>query len=381
MVINQKRREFMKFNKKDTLEIMKLIVFTLIGIFILYNITTIWNIVLDVVDIMSPFILGAAIAFIINLVMNAFEKRMLKKIKNTSWKRAMAIVMSICLLVLVMVFVLFLIIPEVVAIARELISNMPSYVAFLQDKALELTKTLPEINDYIENINIDNSSIRDSLITLSTNIITVTGNTIIGFFTSFFDVIVAFVFSIYLLFNKEKIKRYTKRVIYAYIKRDRADYIVDIYRLSRDTFRRFLVGQTKEAVILGCLCFFGMLIFDLPYKGSISTLVGITAFIPVFGAWIGGIVGALLILSVSPIKALIFIIFIIVLQQLEGQLIYPRVVGKSINMPSILVMVAITVGGGLFGILGMLIGLPVVAILFTIFNNSVERRSTQKDGV
>lgn len=381
MVINQKRREFMKFNKKDTLEIMKLIVFTLIGIFILYNITTIWNIVLDVVDIMSPFILGAAIAFIINLVMNAFEKRMLKKIKNTSWKRAMAIVMSICLLVLVMVFVLFLIIPEVVAIARELISNMPSYVAFLQDKALELTKTLPEINDYIENINIDNSSIRDSLITLSTNIITVTGNTIIGFFTSFFDVIVAFVFSIYLLFNKEKIKRYTKKVIYAYIKRDRADYIVDIYRLSRDTFRRFLVGQTKEAVILGCLCFLGMLIFDLPYKGSISTLVGIIAFIPVFGAWIGGIVGALLILSVSPIKALVFIIFIIVLQQLEGQLIYPRVVGKSINMPSILVMVAITVGGGLFGILGMLIGLPVVAILFTIFNNSVERRSTQKDGI
>ena len=177
--------------------------------------------------------------------------------------------------------------------------------------------------------------------------------------------------------DEERAKE-AKKFVYARIDKEKADYVLKVARLARDSFRNFLTGQAKEAVILGSLCAIGMLILGIPYAGPIGALTAITAFIPIVGAFIGGFIGAILIVAVDPIKALIFIIFIIVLQQVEGNLIYPHVVGKNMGLPSIWVLVAITIGGSLFGIMGMIIGLPVVSIIYAITQESTNKKLKEK---
>ena len=178
--------------------------------------------------------------------------------------------------------------------------------------------------------------------------------------------------------GKEKLCNQLDRVAHAYLKPDRYQRGKEIFQLTNRTFSNFVSGQVLEAIIIGTLCFIGMLIFRMPYAGPISVLVGFTALIPVFGAFIGTAIGALLILFLSPIKAFWFVIFIIVLQQFEGNVIYPRVVGKSVGLPGIWVLVAVTVGGGAFGFIGMLISVPVASLLYSLLRESVNRRNEQK---
>ena len=186
--------------------------------------------------------------------------------------------------------------------------------------------------------------------------------------------VIAFAFSIYVLAQKETLKRQSLKVLRAVMKPEKLQKLLELLELSNRTFTNFITGQLTEAVIIGALCFVGMTIFGMPYAPAISVLVGFTALIPVFGAFIGTAVGAFLILLVKPIQALWFIVFIIVLQQFEGNLIYPKVVGKSVGLPGIWVLVAVTVGGSAMGVMGMLISVPVCSILYTVSRQAVNDR-------
>ena len=190
--------------------------------------------------------------------------------------------------------------------------------------------------------------------------------------------ILAFTFSIYVVHQKERLGSQAKRLLYAYLPEARSDRIIEILSLSHKTFSNFITGQFTEAIILGALCFVGMSIFRFPYALMISVLVGFTALIPIVGAFIGTIVGALLIVTVSPIQALWFILFILVLQQIEGNLIYPRVVGTSVGLPGIWVLVAVTAGGSLYGIVGMLFSVPVSSVLYCLLRETVRRRVKER---
>ena len=191
-------------------------------------------------------------------------------------------------------------------------------------------------------------------------------------------IFISLIFSIYMLIDKEKLFNQSKRFTRSYLSGKHFDKISHVASVVNDSFRRYIVGQFAEAIILGVLCSIGMMIFKFPYAGMIGTLIGFTALIPVAGAYIGAGVGAVMILTVSPIKALLFLLFILILQQLEGNLIYPKVVGNSLGLPALWVLAAVTVGGGLMGVLGMLLGVPIAAAIYQLIREDLHKREAKQ---
>ena len=391
----------MKLDKENTKQIIKIVVIAIVLLVALLNIEPVWNVCKTFLSILSPFICGLAIAFILNIFMRFYEEKLFKTKKkrknnskeitqseknnpnnniitkassnvinktnlekenkqkkdNKNGKRVVSIALSIITIVAVVTIIMLLIIPQFVEIIKNLIINMPTYLESLKDWAIDLTQRVPEINNFIQNIQIDTEALKNGLMNISKGVLDVTINQVSGLVSGIVNFFIAIVFAVYILANKEGLKVQAKEFIYARIPEERADYILKVSRLARDSFRSFLTGQAKEAVILGVLCTLGMLIV---------------------GAFIGGFVGAVLIVAVDPIKALIFILFIIVLQQIEGNLIYPHVVGKNIGLPSIWVLVAITIGGSLFGIMGMVIGLPILSIIYAIVTENTNKKLQEK---
>lgn len=412
----------MKLDKENTKQIIKIIVIAIVLLVALLNIEPVWNVCKTFLSILSPFICGLAIAFILNIFMRFYEEKLFKTKKkrknnskeitqseknnqsnnimtkasnnvinktnlekenkqnkdNKNGKRVVSIALSIITIVAVVTIIMLLIIPQFVEIIKNLIINMPTYLESLKDWAIDLTQRVPEINNFIQNIQIDTEALKNGLMNISKGVLDVTINQVSGLVSGIVNFFIAIVFAVYILANKEGLKVQAKEFIYARIPEERADYILKVSRLARDSFRSFLTGQAKEAVILGVLCTLGMLILGIPYAGPVGALTALTAFIPIVGAFIGGFVGAVLIVAVDPIKALIFILFIIVLQQIEGNLIYPHVVGKNIGLPSIWVLVAITIGGSLFGIMGMVIGLPILSIIYAIVTENTNKKLQEK---
>lgn len=401
----------MKLDKENTKQIIKIVVIAIVLLVALLNIEPVWNVFKTFLSILSPFIWGLAIAFILNIFMRFYEEKLFKtkakdktrtnnskqsntkesvKSKNikteniqnisskTGIKRALSITLSIITIVAVITIILLLIIPQFVEIIKNLIINMPSYLESLKTWAIDLTERVPEINSFIQNIQIDTEALKEGVMNISKDVLDVTINQVSGLVGGIVNFFIAVVFAVYILANKEGLKVQAKEFIYARATKERADYILKVSRLARDSFRNFLTGQAKEAVILGVLCTLGMLILGIPYAGPVGALTALTAFIPIVGAFIGGFIGAVLIVAVDPIKALIFIIFIIVLQQIEGNLIYPHVVGKNIGLPSIWVLVAITIGGSLFGIIGMIVGLPILSIIYAIVTENTNKKLQEK---
>lgn len=412
----------MKLDKENTKQIIKIVVIAIVLLVALLNIEPVWNVCKTFFSILSPFICGLAIAFILNIFMRFYEEKLFKTKKkrknnskeitqseknnqsnnimtkasnnvinktnlekenkqnkdNKNGKRVVSIALSIITIVAVVTIIMLLIIPQFVEIIKNLIINMPTYLESLKDWAIDLTQRVPEINNFIQNIQIDTEALKNGLMNISKGVLDVTINQVSGLVSGIVNFFIAIVFAVYILANKEGLKVQAKEFIYARIPEERADYILKVSRLARDSFRSFLTGQAKEAVILGVLCTLGMLILGIPYAGPVGALTALTAFIPIVGAFIGGFVGAVLIVAIDPIKALIFIIFIIVLQQIEGNLIYPHVVGKNIGLPSIWVLVAITIGGSLFGIMGMVIGLPILSIIYAIVTENTNKKLQEK---
>lgn len=330
-----------------------------------------------------PFLLGGAIAFVINVPMRAIEKKLAPNSRKfDKFRRVCAFLITLILIFGVLTLALLVIIPQVRDTIMQVVQVVPGAFNDFQNWLYKTTASIPNLQKYIDEIDIDWKSLSSHAISF----LKTTGST---FFTSGISVIssilgglttslIAFIFSIYIVFQKEELGKSAKRALYALLEEEQADRIVKIGRLSQKVFSSFLSGQCIEAVILGSMFFVTLLIFRIPYAVLIGVVIALTALIPVFGAFIGLGIGALLIVMVDPMKALWFIIIFFVLQQIENNLIYPRVVGGSIGLPSIYVLVAVSLGGSLLGVAGVLLFIPFCSVCYALFTEYVEKKLKEK---
>lgn len=368
----------MEKNNSDLKKWLILILVAIVAYWGINNLATVGSVINTVIDIIFPFILGGALAYILNIPMSFFERKFTrtekkkKAKKKTKLKRILAIILSVIVIIFILTLIITLIVPELVNIFNLLIDNIPYYVQEITKFAQNYSQELPNINNFLQNLEVENlkKEAIDQGIKLLTSSISVITNVFSGIATFF----IAIFFAMYILIDKEKLKEQTKKLIKAYLGEKRAEKIINVGRISNNIFRSFFTVQCLEATILGVLCILGMLILRIPYAVPIGVLVGVTALIPVVGCFIGIIIGAILILSINPIKVITFIIFVLILQQVEGNVIYPRVVGSSVGLPGMWVLVAVSVGGSLGGILGMLIGVPIASIIYTLVKKDVNKK-------
>ena len=332
-------------------------------------------------NVAFPLILGVAVAYVINIIMVRVERIYFPKTKNrfvTASRRGVSIVVSLLLVAGIFSLVARLVLPELGKAFAVIGRNVP---IFLEEAAAWLEKNnAGNTADMLKNVDWNNvmdkvaDVVKSGFTSFVNSTLTAVG-AVVGSVVNFF---IGLIFGIYILSGKEKLHSQVSRIMHAYMKERTVARIRYIYRTANETFSSFIIGQCTEAVILGTLCTIGMLLFRFPYAPMIGAFIGATALIPIVGAYLGAAVGAFMILTVDPLKALLFIIFIVVLQQLEGNLIYPRVVGSSIGLPGIWVLAAVTVGGGLGGIVGMLLGVPVAATAYKLIRNDVAGRNGRR---
>lgn len=379
----------MDLNKKNIKKICVIVAFGVILYWILQNISIIGQVLSTISSIIFPFLLGAGIAFVINIPMSIIEKKWFKDRKNKKqktvkikWKRPISIILSIVILFVIIRLLIGYIVPELINVINIFIDQLPDLMKYLQDFVTNIMNSYSNIGERIMGMDINFDDITNEAVNLLKNLGTTLVSSSIGIVISVINGIITFfvamIFSVYILLNKEKLIVQVKKLIYANFSEKTANRILEIANLSNNTFNKFITGQCTEALILGLLCTVGMIIFKIPYAATIGCLVAITALVPIVGAFIGGGIGFLMILALSPVKALIFIVFLIILQQIEGNIIYPKVVGDSVGLPGMWVLVAITIGGSLWGIFGMLIGLPIISVIYTIIRNNTNRKLEEK---
>ena len=372
----------MELNKNNIKRIIFIIFAAAVIFWSVLNYSIIISAVRWVIGVLSPLIIGLCFAFVLNLLLRPLEsgwdRLFLRKGDSPlakKLKRPVSIFISIILTLGAIVAVFFIIIPEVSRTLRTIIDALPGYFEDLKAWWKGLSEFLAEYSVILPELNFENTAIIAKL----TEFVTTSGemifnhtiNTTTAIVTAVFNIFIGFAFCIYLLAGKERLIGQSKRTLTAALSEKRAKRIFAFFSRVNDSFSHFVTGQVVEAIIIGLLCFIGMLILGLPYATVVSVLVGVTALIPILGAYIGTAIGALLILVESPIKALWFIVFIIILQQLEGNLIYPHVVGKSVGLPGIWVLAAVTVGGNIYGVMGMLVSVPVCSVIYVYLSEKV----------
>ena len=338
----------------------------------------------NIISIISPFIIGIAIAFVLNLAMVIFESKLLKFLdyekykKYSKLKRPLSVTLTFLSVFLAIVGLIRFIIPQLIDSISTLTDTIPAYI-----KSFEVL-----ISQYVSDTEILNT-LWNNFLSAWREILQFTGqivvsslsgvvNITVGFTSGVFNFIISIIFSIYMLINKERLQLGIKKVLYALSEKKFADKVMYLAKISNETFSSYIGGQFIEAIIIGVLCFIGMIIFKMPYPLLISVLIAVTALVPIFGAFIGTIPAAFIILIIDPMKALWFVVFIIVLQQIEGNLIYPKVVGGSIGLPPIWVMLAMIIGGNTFGLIGILLGIPIFSVIYKVFKEFIEKRLNHK---
>lgn len=335
-------------------------------------------------DLVKPLLIGTLLAMILSVPLDFIEKHLFRKKptpRKNKARRPLAILLSLILVIGIFVGIAVLVIPELTGAISIVVTSVTG--AMEQLAVLESTTDLSQIPfaDQLAALDIDwltmKTQLENWIQQISTMILDTTANALGGVASSLLDGVVAFVFSIYILANKETLARQISRLARVWLPRRFVDHMGHICRVSADVFRQFIVGQTTEAVILGSLCGIGMAILQIPYAPMVGALVGVMALIPYVGAFISTIVGAFMILTVNPFKVLVFVIYLLALQQVEGNLIYPRVVGAKINLPAMWVLAAITVGGNLAGPFGMLLGVPAASAAYALLREATEKREQQ----
>ncbi len=337
-------------------------------------------------DVMAPLFIGALIAYLLNIIVVRLERSVLKKLKEkqAGLTRGASILSSIIIVVAVLYLIINLIVPQIATIISRLVSGIPVLVTQIQNFIMESDTELLEkfVGD---NLLADfNDLARQAIdfVSNSVNQLLASSIYLIGGATSgLFTFVIAFSFAMYVLATKERLKEQTRLLGVAFLPKRVYSHLSFLIQITNQTFSNFFVGQVTEAVILGSLCIIGMAIFRFPYAVTVGTFIGFTALVPMFGAWIGAAVGFVLIASQSFTQAWAFLIFIVILQQLENNLIYPKVVGTSIGIPGIWVLVAVTVGGGVGGIAGMLLGVPVLATVYQIITIITQKKLAEKETV
>ncbi|MGG7096900.1 AI-2E family transporter [Clostridium sardiniense] len=353
--------------------------------YVVLNISTVWTFFGKILGILSPFLTAIGIAFVLNIPMRLLEDKVFFFMDNLkkfpflkSFKRPISIVVTLLLVVGLLATLITFIIPQLITSVSTLIDSVPSYVKSFEEL---VTNNLGSIAGF-DKIWSDIMNAWKDIFGFASQFLGFTINHIFNLTVSITSGVINFflsiVFAIYMLSSKELLIFQCKKFLYAHFKKRHANKILKVGRVANETFQRFIGGQCTEAVIIGTLCCIGMLILRIPYALLIGFIVGITSLIPIFGAFIGTIPSALIILIINPIKAIIFLIFIIVLQQVEGNLIYPKVVGNSIGLSAIWVMFAMLVGGSLLGFLGLLLGIPLFAVIYKLIRENTNKRIYNK---
>ena len=400
----------MQLDKENIKKIVGIVSFAILLNWGLKNTDFLGRLLGLLVGLILPFLIGGALAFIINVPMRFLERTLFekpyarrqkqpqkgkgkqstlqaaKKKNPPFWyraKRPLSLVLSLVLVIGVMFIGMFLIVPEIANSVVTIANSLRSFPEQLHSWSQKLMEWTPQIALWLEqlDLNLDSINWQQVLTEVASflqngagNVLSTTVNVAASIFNGVVTAFLAIVFSFYLLTNKEKLGSQIKQLLYAVLKEEHADYIIRVGRMANKTFANFLSGQCVEAVILGSLFFVSMSILQFPYALMISVLIGFTALIPVFGAFIGCAVGAFLILLVSPIRAFWFIVLFLCLQQFEGNVIYPKVVGNSVGLPAMWVLVAVTLGGSMMGVVGMLIYIPLFSVLYSLIRETVWMR-------
>lgn len=345
------------------------------------NITVVVTVLQTVAGVLQPLILGAVIAYILNILMKKLEKIYFPKSKNrliNKTKRMVCIILSLLLVIGILGLVMGLVLPELAGAFAVIAESVPVYYEKLVAWLMTYSDKFPVIEEYINGLQLDWSQITKNLVMYATSGVGGIFNSAISVVSvvvgGIVNFVIALIFAIYLLAGKEKLSAQLKRVLEAYLSEKKRAQLAQMVAVADNTFSSFIVGQCTEAVILGSLCTIGMWILRFPYAPMTGAFIGVTALIPVAGAYLGAGVGAFMIMTVDPMKALLFLIFIVCLQQLEGNLIYPKVVGSSVGLPALWVLAAVTVGGGINGIFGMLLGVPIAATLYKLIGMDVRKK-------
>lgn len=366
----QKFREILKYMLVATILVLSIKYFEVIIGFL----RSLFNVV-------SPLILGCIIAYILNLVVQAVERVYFPNTKNELLKRSkrgVSITLSILIIIAIITLIIIVVVPQLVSTLTLLFSDVQHLVEEIQGNINTWSYDYPTLQKYIGEINLDLEGILKSTLNGIANVATdvlsssvlvagAVGSWIINF-------IIGLIFAIYLLGNKEKLAYQIKRVMKAYLSEKHIGKINTVLQVANESFSSYITGQCTEAIILGTLCALGLWIFRFPHAVMIGTFIGATALIPIVGAYLGAILGVIMMLTVSPTTAILFVVYILILQQLENNLIYPKVVGASIGLPGIWVLTAVTIGGGLGGIPGMIIGVPLVATLYKLLTMDINTR-------
>ena len=378
----------MNFDDKSMKQLRRLILFTIVILIALWNYAIIFGWIRFAFGIIFPFLLGGAIAFVLNVPMNFLEEKIFhnkylkekKAVKKLA--RPVSLILTIAIVIGVVVLVMFIVIPEltetVLSLGRTIRTFIPDAQRFLED----LFKDNSEISRWLAGMNLNVDQIVNRAMSFFQNgagdVLNSTFLAIGSIVSGVTTFVIAFVFACYVLLQKEKLRVQVIKVMYAFMPEKRVESCLEVCTLTAKSFSSFLTGQCVEALILGIMFFIVMTVINMPYTLLVAVLIAFTALIPIFGAFIGCVIGAFLILMVDPLKALIFVIVFLVLQQIEGNLIYPKVVGASVGLPSIWVLAAVTIGGNVMGVVGMLIFIPIVSVVYTLFRTSVYKRLKSK---
>ena len=356
--------------------------FTVVLFIALSNFPKTMDIIKFTFGVFSPFILGICIAFVLNILLNFFENTVFKRLKDNDKfqkiKRPLCIVLTIIVFLGIISTLLTFIIPELIRSVKTLVENMPGYIESLQSFTNDILSKFGVsanfyaiIDSWTEEFSAEFMNFVKAYLP---KVIDTTKSVTSGIANSF----IGFIVCIYLLATKESLIKNVKDSVYAFTPKGFADWITHVYGLAMKRFTGFVAGQLTEAVIIGVLCFACMKIFGMEYALLISVIIAITNIIPIIGPIIGTVPGALLLLMINPIKALWFVVLIIVLQQIESNFIYPRVVGESVGLPGLWVMLAVIVGGKLFGLVGVILGVPTCAVLYAILSEQTKKKLKQK---
>lgn len=348
----------------------------------LQNIAAISHALSRFLDLIMPLILGAAIAVILNVPMRFLEAHLWTKSDHPllqRLRRPTAFLLSVLFIIGAFLGVILLVIPELVDAFSVIAQGIAELVEKLSSADQEKLMAHP-LSRALMDIDWDGmlASAQEWLKAEGGQIVDTAFGTLASLIGGIVDFFIAFVFSVYILFGKEKLTRQASRLIWVWIPGKGGEWLIHAASITNVTFRKFISGQSLEALILGSLCMIGMLILQLPYAPMVGALVGVTALIPVVGAFIGTIIGAFMILTVSPIQAVVFVIYLLILQQIEGNLIYPRVMGSRVNMPGMWIMAAVTVGGGIGGPIGMLLSVPIASAAYTLLREATKNRERQQ---
>ena len=371
----------MELNNENMKKIRHLIVFTALIILCFWKYTIVFQAVKFVIGVVFPFILGGAIAFVFNVPMHFIENRLIQEKWKEKYKivrktaRPVSLVLTIIFVIGIVGGVLFGVLPQLTGTIAKLGYSIQTFIPKVQEWANDWFHNNKEVMAYVNQLEFNWDKVIEVAVDWVSNGagnivesgVTAAVNIVSGFATF----IIAFVFACYILLQKEKLGVQAKKVLFAFVQKGRAEAAIEVCSLTYRTFSNFLTGQCMEAVILGTMFVIAMSIFKMPYAWLIGILIAFTALIPIFGAFIGCAVGTFLIFMIHPIQALWFIVLFLVLQQIEGNLIYPHVVGNSVGLPSIWVLAAVSIGGSLMGVVGMLIFIPIVSVLYALFREIV----------